>query len=689
MENRKMSRLKDRRLGNLVTLVFLMAYHNMGSCWCINEEGWALLRLKNTIKSDPSGALKSWHENDGEANPCSWFGVECSDGKVVVLNLKDLCLEGTLAPEIGYLTHIKSIILRNNSFSGIIPDEIGELEELEVLDLGYNNFSGLLPDKLGNNLSLAILLIDNNELLAALSPEVQEFKIISEAQVDESLLTASAGVRCKTKLDSQNEDCRRTLYATQGNKRVHLQSVPFPYLQSNNGPPSKPVAPPVTTSPLSNQPSSPAPSPLSNQPSSPAPSPLSNQPSSPAPSPLSNQPSSPVPSPLSNQPSSPALTPSSSPNQTNSSPSQTGAPSPTPSNSENHTSLIIGVSIGGFALVFFIILGVYFYRRDKVTMVKPWATGLSGQLQKAFVAGVPKLKRSELELACEDFSNVVGTSSTGTIYKGTLSNGVEIAVVSFTVKSIDDWSKSLEAQFRKKIDMLSRVNHKNFVNLIGYCQEEQPFTRMMVFEYDPNGTLFEHLHIKEAEHLDWGMRVRIAMGMAYCLEHMHQLSPPIPHKKLNSSAVTLTEDYAGKISEFNFWNQIADSDVKSSKEDLLEDSPEGPEQNVYGFGVILFEMVTGRLPYSVEDDSTEDWASDYIKGDKPLAEMVDPTLSSFAADQVEKMDETIRSCVHPDPKERPSMKEVTSRLRAVTGIPPDEAVPKISPLWWAELEILQ
>ncbi|KAK4769010.1 hypothetical protein SAY86_027160 [Trapa natans] len=635
MENRKTSRLKDRRLGDLVTLVFLMAYQNMGSCWCINEEGEFL-------------ELGLYH---------------------ISRNLKDLCLEGTLAPEIGYLTHIKSIILRNNSFSGIIPDEIGELEELEVLDLGYNNFSGLLPDKLGNNLSLAILLIDNNELLAALSPEVQELKIISEAQVDESLLTASAGVWCKTKLDSQNEDCRGTLYATQGNKRVLLQSAPSPYLRSNNDPPSKPPAPVTTSHP----PFKYGMLPIHNQ----------SQQQSPV------LPSSPAPSPLSNQPSSPALTPSSSPNQTNSSPSQTGAPSPTPSNSENHTSLIIGISIGGFALVFFIILGVHFYRRDKVTMVKPWATGLSGQLQKAFVAGVPKLKRSELELACEDFSNVVGTSSTGTIYKGTLSNGVEIAVVSFAVKSIDDWSKSLEAQFRKKIDMLSRVNHKNFVNLIGYCQEEQPFTRMMVFEYAPNGTLFEHLHIKEAEHLDWGMRVRIAMGMAYCLEHMHQLSPPIPHKKLNSSAVALTEDYAGKISEFNFWNQIADSDVKSSKEDLLEDSPEGPEQNVYGFGVILFEMVTGRLPYSVEDDSTEDWASDYIKGDKPLAEMVDPTLSSFAADQVEKMDETIRSCVHPDPKERPSMKEVTSRLRAVTGIPPDEAVPKISPLWWAELEILQ
>lgn len=45
-----------------------------------------------------------------------------------------------------------------------------------------------------------------------------------------------------------------------------------------------------------------------------------------------------------------------------------------------------------------------------------------------------------------------------------------------------------------QIDMLSRINHKNFINLLGYCEENEPFTRMMVFEYAPNGTLFEHLH---------------------------------------------------------------------------------------------------------------------------------------------------------------------------------------------------
>ena len=66
-------------------------------------------------------------------------------------------------------------------------------------------------------------------------------------------------------------------------------------------------------------------------------------------------------------------------------------------------------------------------------------------------AGVPKLKRAELESACEDFSNIIGSLSDGTVYKGTLSSGIEIAVVASSVKSSQDWSRNLESQFRKKV----------------------------------------------------------------------------------------------------------------------------------------------------------------------------------------------------------------------------------------------
>jgi len=183
--------------------------------------------------------------------------------------------------------------------------------------------------------------------------------------------------------------------------------------------------------------------------------------------------------------------------------------------------------------------------------------------------------------------------------------------------------------------------------------------------------------------LDWGTRLRVATGMAYCLQHMHQLDPPMTLIKLNSSAVYLTNDYAAKLSDLSFSNDITSAEARAIDMPIAT-----PESNVYSFGVLLFEMVTGRLPYSVEHrDSLENWASHYLEGDQPLIEMVDPILVSYQEDQLEQVAALITSCVHPDPQQRPTMKDVSERLREITKITPESAVPKLSPLWWAELEI--
>lgn len=186
------------------------------------------------------------------------------------------------------------------------------------------------------------------------------------------------------------------------------------------------------------------------------------------------------------------------------------------------------------------------------------------------------------------------------------------------------------------------------------------------------------------------MRLRIAMGMSYCLEYMHQLTPPIAHANLQSSSVYLTEDYAAKLSDFSFWNESTAAKMNSATMDLLDTLPSDPESNVYSFGVVLFEMITGRLPYSVGNGSMFDWASDYLKGaqDQPFKEIVDPTLNSFREEEVEKLFEVVKDCVHPDPNQRPKMRGVSARLKDITAMGPDGATPKVSPLWWAELEIL-
>ncbi|RWV85804.1 hypothetical protein BHE74_00045397, partial [Ensete ventricosum] len=332
---------------------------------------------------------------------------------------------------------------------------------------------------------------------------------------------------------------------------------------------------------------------------------------------------------------------------------------------------------------------------------------------------VPALRRSELETACEDFSNIIDSLSNCKLYKGTLSSGVEIAVTSAIVTSAKDWSVQDEAHFRKKvlcqfssfasdnscnqyfcsnninfwfqISELSKVNHKNFMNLLGHCEEDVPFTRMMVFEYAPSGTLFEHLHseyleypsdlIKEAEHLNWTARLRIAMGLAYCLEHMMQLNPPPILRNLNSSSIYLTEDNAAKISDLEFWNVETEADWGSSE--ITKES-----STVYKFGIILLEIISGRLPYSEDDGLLVLWARSYLSGKRPIKDMVDATLDPVPDEGLNALVEVIQSCINEDPNERPTMKEVADRMMLITAIPPEEASPKLSPLWWAELQII-
>lgn len=178
------------------------------------------------------------------------------------------------------------------------------------------------------------------------------------------------------------------------------------------------------------------------------------------------------------------------------------------------------------------------------------------------------------------------------------------------------------------------------------------------------------------------------MGIAYCLEYMHQLKPPIAHRNLQSSSICLTEDYAAKISDLTFWTDTAKKG-SSAATDLLENPAAYPKGNVYSFGVMLFELITGRIPYAVDNGILADWAAEYLRwGKNNFRDVVDPSLSSLKEEEIEKWFKVIKECVNSDPERRPSMSEVTARLKEITDMGPDGATPQASPLWWAELEIM-
>lgn len=194
---------------------------------------------------------------------------------------------------------------------------------------------------------------------------------------------------------------------------------------------------------------------------------------------------------------------------------------------------------------------------------------------------------------------------------------------------------------------------------------------------------FDYVAVREAENLDWMTRLRISMGIAYCLEHMHQPNPPVAPKNFDSTSIYLTDDFAAKVSDLDFWN-----DTKGSNSATDDPTMSEIDSIVHQYGIILLEILTGRAPFSEEDGPLEQWASRYFEGKMPLAELIDSSLSSFPEEPARALCEVARSCIDPDPNERPQMAQVAARMKEITALGPEGATPSVSPLWWAELEIM-
>ncbi|KAL0363472.1 UNVERIFIED_CONTAM: protein MALE DISCOVERER 2 [Sesamum calycinum] len=640
------------------------------------------------VDFDPFGALANWNHND--CNPCMWSGIECLDGKVVMLNLNGQELEGVLAPELGNLTHLRILDLSKSHLSGTIPPQFGQLTKLEVLDLRDNNLSGTVPAELGGLHSLKRLLLCNNRFEGSIPVEVEKLSLLTDLEFDDTLPTAAAaGVGCSNrkvghciwqsvlKQPKKSVSFRVTSkwsITHYLNRLLHFKiGSESPHNHADDG--------------CTNVTETPEPGVIQDI----------NKQVNDVRRVLAEQSNNLVAIPPKDTAPAPSGTAISLPSR--SSGSFPAVPNANKLSPLRHPHLLLHKRICLLTRLVLVLsahkmrnaLVIVLSRSRAARTIGPWKSGLSGQLQKAFVTGVPKLNRDELETACEDFSNIIMVhEGVATLYKGTLSSGVEIAVASTAVASAKQWSKQAELTFRKKIDSLSRVNHKNYVNLIGYCEEEEPFTRMMVFEYAPNGSLFEHLHVEDLEHLDWNARMRIIMGTAYCLQHMHDLNPPVVHANLASKEIFLTDDYAAKIGDVTFWSELIAKSKKTMENDAehSELPPFSVETNIHSFGILLLEIISGKLPYSEEEGDIVNWASTYLNDKTTISQLIDPSLKSHKENELEVVCEVIQSCIQQDAGQRPSMKEIIQKLRQALDISPEAATPRLSPLWWAELEIL-
>ncbi|GFP88431.1 pto-interacting protein 1 [Phtheirospermum japonicum] len=266
---------------------------------------------------------------------------------------------------------------------------------------------------------------------------------------------------------------------------------------------------------------------------------------------------------------------------------------------------------------------------------------------------------------------LIGEGKYGMVYYGVLRNGQAAAVKKAKSTNMSD--------FLKQVPMVYRLKHENMVELLGYCVDGG--LQVLVYEYALHGSLHEILHGKKgiqrfrpALVLSWAQRVKIAVNAAKGLEYIHEQAQI--HYDIKSTNVLLFDDYSvAKIADFGLSSQTTEMagrlPVRTSGYEAPECVMTGKQSwrsDVYRFGVVLLELLTGRKPIDhtlpVGQHSLVIWAMPMLTGDK-VNQCVDPRLNgNYPLEAVVKMSALAALCLQNKADHRPNMSTVVTTLQA-------------------------
>lgn len=298
---------------------------------------------------------------------------------------------------------------------------------------------------------------------------------------------------------------------------------------------------------------------------------------------------------------------------------------------------------------------------------------------------------SELAASTNNFSlkNKIGSGSFGIVYKGKLLDGREVAIKRGETSTKIKKFHEKESAFDSELSLLSRLNHKHLVGLLGFCQEKDE--RLLVYEFMSNGALHDHLHSKNnAEKSSsilnsWKMRIKIALDAARGIEYLHNYAvPPIIHRDIKSSNILLDSNWTARVSDFGLSLLGPEPHQESVTAKAVGTvgyiDPEyyalnelTTKSDVYGLGVVVLELLTGKRAVFKNEDKEEE-------GNSPMS-VVEYALPKLSAGEwqsvldkrvgppggkevgaVEYMAYIAMDCVKLEGKERPGMTDIVANL---------------------------
>ncbi|KAL5576200.1 hypothetical protein UlMin_017899 [Ulmus minor] len=352
--------------------------------------------------------------------------------------------------------------------------------------------------------------------------------------------------------------------------------------------------------------------------------------------------------------------------------------------SEKTISIALGISIG---LLLLVLAGSWInwnLKKRKLIQMKEKLFQQNGGLilqqqlfhQRGSAESARIFTAEELKKATNNYdeTRVLGQGGYGTVYKGVLTDEKVVAI-----KKSKIGNQSQIEQFINEVVVLSQINHRNVVKLLGCCLETE--VPLLVYEFITNGTLSDHVHEKNIHSsLPWEMRLKIGTETAGAIAYLHSSTVmPIIHRDIKSTNILLDENYTAKVADFGASRLIPLDQTQLTTlvqgtlgyldPEYFQTSQLTEKSDVYSFGVVLAELLTGEKAISFNrQECDRNLAMHFISSVKEerFLQILDKNLIIDGnVEQLKAVANVALSCLRVRGADRPTMKEVAGELEGL------------------------
>ncbi|KAK1428440.1 hypothetical protein QVD17_17274 [Tagetes erecta] len=575
----------------------------------------------------------------------------CSCRSLVRFRMQDNFVTGTIPVGFGSLPRLQRLELANNNLSGQIPSDIALSISLSFIDLSRNQLSSTLPSSIMSMPNLQNFLVSENSLTGKIPNMFQDCPALSVLDLSSNEFTGT--------IPSSIASCQKLVYLNLRNNRL-TGTIPVPISTMGT----------LAILDLSN-----------NLLSGGIPETLGNSPALESLNVSYNKLQGPVPENGMLRTINPSDLVGNEGLCGSVLPPCTGTSSSARRNSSHTKHVIVGWVIG-MSVVLAVIVTAF---AGNVLYGKWYRTGSC--FEQKFEMGkqewpwrlmaFQKVNFTTTDvLNCIKESNVVGMGATGVVYKAEIQRANTVVAVKklWSTKSDIELGSSA-GDFVGEVNVLGKLRHRNIVRLLGFLHNDT--NAMIVYEYMENGSLGEALHGQGQLLVDWVLRYKIAVGVAQGLAYLHHdCHPPVIHRDVKPNNILLDCNLEARIADFGLARMMV---KKNETVSMVAGSygyiaPEygytlkvDEKSDVYSYGVVLMELITGRRPVDPEfGDSVDivEWVRKKIRENEPLTKVIDQNVGNCKHVE-EEMLLVLRIallCTAKISKDRPSMRDVVSML---------------------------